>query len=131
MKANMQKLLNERKQLDDQIAALRIRLTCVETAIELLGGGDQLRESAANARRGEAKPVILNLLKGAGATGLSVSSVVELAAGKGIKLERKTAVSNLSRLKADNLVLYDGGKWRLSDCLPVNERALNVTCPRP
>ena len=117
MKAHMQKLLDERKRLADQINALHYEMRGIETAIALLGqADDQPSDSATDtSQRGQAKSVILDLLKEVSATGLNAASAVELAARRGIKLERATAASNLSRMKADNVVVYDGDKYRLTE----------------
>lgn len=115
MKAGMQKLIDERKRLIEQITALHHKLEGIERAITLLGevDGESLESATDTSKRGQAKTLILDLLREVGAAGLNAASAVDLAARRGIKLERATAASNLSRLKADNVVAYDNDRYRL------------------
>jgi cytochrome c556 len=115
VKESLQRLIAERNRLAAQITALQNKLEGLETAIQLIGGDSTQVPPASTdtSKRGQAKTLIVNLLEEVGTAGLNATSAVELAARRGIKLERGTAASTLSRMKGDG-VTYDGDKYRLS-----------------
>jgi len=115
MKANIKKLMDERDRLLDQMEALKHKISGMELAISLMDRDDNHQPAADTSKRGNAKSLLLDLLKEAGTTGLTSNSAVEIAARRGTKLERGTAASNLSRLKADGAVVYDGSVYRLPE----------------
>jgi hypothetical protein len=115
MKANVKKLADERDRLLDQIAALQNKIAGLELAMNVLTRDDAQQTGAGPGKRGKAKNVLLDLLREVRETGLNASLAVELADKRGIKLERGTAASNLSRMKADNVVTYDGERYRLPE----------------
>jgi hypothetical protein len=64
-------------------------------------------------QRGNAKTLLIDLLQEVKEGGLNASLAEQLAAQRGKVLKRGTAGSNLSRMKADGVVNYDGDKYRL------------------
>jgi hypothetical protein len=115
MKANVQKLIEERDRLLAQMNGLKHKIEGIELAIQVLGRDDVSAKAADTSKRGNAKALLLDLLREVGTTGLNATSAVEMGARRGVKLERGTAASNLSRMKADNVVTYDGDKYRLPE----------------
>jgi hypothetical protein len=115
MKANVQRLLDERDRLMDESDALQNRIAGLELAISLLAKDDGESPATATSGRGKAKELLLDLLKEVGTTGLNASSAVEIAARRGVTLARGTAASNLSRMKKDGVVTYDGERYRLPE----------------
>ena len=115
MKANIKMLVVERDRLLDQMEALKHKISGLELAISLIDRDDSQQPATDTSKRGNAKGLLLDLLKEAGTTGLTSSSAVEIAGRRGVKLERGTAASNLSRMKADNIVVYDGTTYRLAE----------------
>jgi hypothetical protein len=113
MKANVQRLLEERDRLLQQIEALKQTVGGLELAISLLEKEDNDQPHKGTSGRGKAKEVLLDLLKEVGTTGLNASSAVEIAARRGVKLARGTAASTLSRLKADGVVIHEHDRYRL------------------
>jgi hypothetical protein len=115
MKANVRMLVEERDRLLAQIEALKHKVSGLDLAISMLGQNDEAHQGPVQdtSKRGKAKAILLDLLKEVGTTGLNATSAVEMATRRGIKLERGTAASNLSRMKADKVVTYDGDKYRL------------------
>ena len=116
MKENIKKLMEERDRLFAEIEGLKNKIKGVELAISVLQG-DEAQHSIGGdtSKRGNAKAVLIDLLKEAGTTGLNASTAVQIAGLRGIKLARGTAASNLSRMKAEKTVTYDGDKYRLPE----------------
>lgn len=116
----MKALLEEKDRLEstmirlfEQSEAIRNKVEGIELAISIMEKGDQadhVQVSATNL-----KVLMLELAREAGATGLNSNSAVELASKRGIKLLRGSAASNLSRLKAENLLTHDGKVYRLPE----------------
>jgi hypothetical protein len=114
-KANVKTLIEERDKLLREMDALKNKIAGLELAITLIQrGGDQPSTGEAP-RRGGTKNTLLDLLREAGTTGLNATSAVELAARRNIKLERGTTASTLSRMKSEELVVYDGERYRLPE----------------
>jgi len=113
----MKKLIEQRDKLLKEMDAIRHRIEGIEIAINTLGGeqdaGSVLRSGGK--RRSNVKSFIISLLTEAGTTGLNAASAVEMAGRKGVPLERTSASSILSRLKADGAAAYDGDKYRLNE----------------
>jgi hypothetical protein len=127
MKANLKLLVEERDRLLAQIEAMKHKVSGLEFAISMLDHQEDGNQGTTldASKRGKAKAVLLDLLKEAGTTGLNAASAVEIAARRGIRLERGTAASNLSRMKADRVVTYDGDKYRLPQFTGVPRSAGN------
>jgi hypothetical protein len=115
MKANMQRLLDERDRLLGELEALRHKIGGLELAISLFEREDDDPPAKGTSGRGKAKELLLDLLREVGTTGLNASTAVEIASRRGVKLARGTAASTLSRLKADDVVTYEGDRYRLRD----------------
>jgi hypothetical protein len=114
MKVNLQLLVDQRTRLLADIEALKNKVAGLEMAITLLGkGADDLAVS--EAPKAYLKATILDLLKEAGGAGLNASTAVDYAARKGIKLNRGSVASNLSRMVKDKAIVYDGDKYRLPE----------------
>lgn len=65
------------------------------------------------AAKGSVKSTVLDLLERAGEGGLNAAIAVEMAKEDGIDLDRGSVSSLLSRLKTDNVVIYNGTVYRL------------------
>jgi hypothetical protein len=112
---DLQRLLDERNKLFEQMEALKNKISGLELAITLLEKHDDSdqREPRSTSGRGKGKDLIIGLLKEAGTTGLNAKSAVEFATTRNIELARGTAAATLSRLKAAGVVTYDGDRYRL------------------
>jgi hypothetical protein len=110
--ANMKRLLEERDRLAAEIEALKHRLAGLNHAIELLSGEPIPHASAGDRRRGNVKSTVLGLMQEFSTNGLSASETVEIAARRGIQLDRASVSSLLSRLKREGTLTYDGAKYR-------------------
>jgi hypothetical protein len=122
MKATLKPLLEERDRLIDQVSRLyeqaeaaRNRLDGLELAISLLekGQGEEPHPEAKPASN--IKVLLHELAREAKGDGLNANIAVQMAAKRGIVLKRGTAASNLSRLKTDGTLIYDGNRYRLPE----------------
>lgn len=111
-KADMQRLIAQRDQLLREVEALRNKVSGIEMAIALLESDTAATMSGKS--RQSVKAVILDLLGHVGTTGLSATSAVEMASRRGITLHGGSVSSTLSRFKKDNVVVYDGERYRLA-----------------
>jgi hypothetical protein len=64
-------------------------------------------------RRGNLKQTVIDLLTEVGDKGLNAESCVPLAKSKGVDLLQGSVSSLLSRLKNDDIVFFDGSRYRL------------------
>lgn len=108
-------LIQERDQLLKQREALNNQIIGLERAISLAGGEEPIAATKPSGRRVNNKGIVLKLLEEAGTTGLNAVSAVEMASRRGVSLDRNSVSSLLSRLKADNIVVYDGDRYRLAN----------------
>lgn len=107
------RLASESFRLFEQSEAIRQRMEGVELAISILKGEQQQPQNPAGITN--VKGVLLDFAREAAGTGLNAKSAVEIAKKKGIPLKRGTAASNLSRLKADGLLVHDGERYKLPE----------------
>lgn len=107
----MQRLIAQRDQMLREIDALKNKVAGLEMAIALL------ENEGANARtfrtKHSVKAVLLDLLREVGVTGLNAATAVEMANRKGITLHSGSVSSTLSRFKKDDVVEFDGERYRL------------------
>lgn len=125
MKADMQRLIDQRDQLLREIEALRNKVAGIEMAISLLDG--DAHPSGKSNR--SVKGVLLDLLQEVGTTGLSAASAVEMANRRGITLHAGSVGSTLSRLKGDGAVVLVGNKYVLTRFGPKESAPHNVIQP--
>lgn len=115
-KANLKLLYERRDQLRTEFRAITVRLDEVEQMIKALGGEVSPTPEptvAGRARRGDLKSLVLSLYEEAGEAGLSSHGCVAVAKEKGVDLQPASVSSLLSRLKSDNVLFYDGERYRL------------------
>jgi hypothetical protein len=108
----MKRLQEERERLLAQMEALRNQIVGIDRAIAVMEGtGYGTPEERHRDRNYNVKDTVLGLVSAAGAVGLSVNQVLDNAKGKGIKLDRGTVSSLLSRLKRENILDMKGGQY--------------------
>lgn len=114
-KANMQKLIEQRNQLLKEMEALKNKIAGLELAIQLLENepAASVPDPITRMRKSNVKGAILDLLKEVGTTGLNAQTAVEIAARRGVSLDRGSVSSLLSRLKRDGVIEHDGDRYRL------------------
>lgn len=115
-RAKMNKLKDQRDQLLKEIEALRNKVAGLEMAMSLLDSNeDGVSSKKGSRRRGNVKSTILELLSEVGTTGLNANTTVEMAKRRGVDLDRASVSSLLSRLKREEVLDYDGDKYRLKE----------------
>ena len=117
-KANMQKLIAQRDLLLREMEALRNKIAGLELGIALLDPAHSAN-SGGQRRNKSTKTIVLDMLLEVGTTGLNATTAVETASRRGVTLDRGSVASLLSRLKRDDVTLYDGHKYRLREFVPV------------
>jgi hypothetical protein len=116
MRAVVRKLLvSERDRLLTQSAAMTKKIERLDLAIELLKNDEAVTSRARFARRGNAKAILLGLLREVGANGLNAASAVDMAKRLGLKIEPGTAASYLSRMNTQGVVIRVGKNYRLPE----------------
>jgi hypothetical protein len=116
VKANVQRLLDERNRLLADLEALKHKLSGLDLAISLFERDNASDETAkGTSGRGKAKELLLDLLKEVGTTGLNATAAVQMADNRGVRLARGTAAATLSRMKADGIVSYEDNRYRLKE----------------
>jgi len=115
-----QRLLKERDLLLREKEAIENRILGLERAIALIGEDNGAEATTGRGRRTATKGVVLDLLKDVGTTGLNAATAVELANKRGTTLDKASISSLLSRLKKDDVITYDGDKYRLKEFTPTS-----------
>ncbi len=113
----MARMTNQMKMLEERLAQVRREIDKLKAQEALLL--DMMREASGEpkvkprAPRSNVKHSVLELLEEVGSDGLNAVRAVEMAAKRGLSLERGTVSSLLSRLKNEGVVNYDGTVYRL------------------
>lgn len=92
--------------IDGKIEGLR-------EAIRLQSGGTAHVSPSGRARRGALKDMVLLIADEVGKAGVSAEECVDLAKRKGVALKLGSVSSLLSRLKQDDVLFFDGDRYRL------------------
>lgn len=100
---------------------MRARLEGIRRDIEklraqealLLDMLDEKPQPTKRAPKGAVKTTVLDLLEKVGRSGLNAAKAVELVEAEGETIDRGSVSSLLSRLKNDEIVVYDGEMYRL------------------
>jgi hypothetical protein len=95
-----------------EIGALHEKIATLEMTVAMLKGHEE--EGADGTIRHNVKETLLELLREAGACGLSTSLALQKAARRGVKLDRGSVSSRLSKFKKEGIAIFDGERYRLS-----------------
>lgn len=104
-------MLAERK---TKLALIQAEIKTIEEILRRAKGEDktQAAENTSKGRRTNVKGIVLALLQERAGLGLTAGTAVELAEQRGIKLEKATVSSLLSRLKNDGIATYADSVYR-------------------
>lgn len=105
----LSEMIAEKRQ---ELEKVKVELATLET-LQRRANGEEVQQVRKRAPRSNVKNSLLTMLETAGAAGLNAAKAVEMATARGEHLERNTVSSLLSRLKADDVVSYDGNVYRL------------------
>jgi len=130
---HLQHLINQRDQLAMEMEALRNKIAGLEIAIKLISDGP---EQAASPIAGKVhvSETIVSLLRESGETGLKPKAAIELAAGRGISLNRGSVYSLLNRMERAGTVVHEDARYKLREFARHRERAaafLTAEQPHP
>lgn len=114
--SKLQELMAMRSQLQGEIEALQNKLAGLDMAIAYFDPGS-IEQEEDDAPKTSVKNTLIALLEEAGMKGLNSSLAIQKAARRGIKLERGSVSSMLSRFKRDGIACYDGERYRLKQYL--------------
>ncbi len=95
----------------EEIGALHDKVASLEMIIGALHGHEN--EGDDGAQRHSVKDTLLELLNEAGACGLSTSLALQKAARRGVRLDRGSVSSRLSKFKKEGVAIFDGERYRL------------------
>lgn len=109
------KLLRERRdKLRSDMQSLQARLDEVEVMLRALGDETASVDLDKRFKRGDLKDIVIALFEEAGESGLSTQACIRWAKDRrGVDLAPASVSSLLSRLKADNVLFFDGERYRL------------------
>jgi len=89
------------------------KLQAQESLLLDMMGEEPIKTATKRAPKGSVKVRVLELLESQGRSGLNAAKAVELSEANGDALDRGSVSSLLSRLKQDDVVVYDGSNYRL------------------
>ncbi|WP_224825543.1 hypothetical protein [Cognatishimia sp. MH4019] len=89
------------------------KLQAQEALVLDLLGEEPTKKTGRRAPKGSVKVRVLEMLEAQGRSGLNAAKAVELSEASGDPLDRGSVSSLLSRLKQDDVVVYDGSNYRL------------------
>ena len=92
--------------MDGKIEGLR-------EALRLQAGGAAHVTGSGRARRGALKDMVLQVAEEVGKVGMTAEECVDFGKRKGVTLKLGSVSSLLSRLKQDDVVFFDGDRYRL------------------
>jgi hypothetical protein len=115
----LRSLLERRAELVAEIEALQNKMLGLDMAIALFDGEDTLPVATGPgippARRQTAEHLLLELLREAGSAGLNAYIVADIAARRGVRVNRSSMSSMLSRMKRDGLLVYEDARYKLKE----------------
>lgn len=113
---NMKALVEQRAKLQSELEALKNKIAGLDMAISILQKtGNSKADLQPVTRRTGVKGFVLDLLKERGAEGLNAAIAVEIAARREVLMDRGSVSSLLSRLKADDVVVYENDVYKLKE----------------
>ncbi|SMO94690.1 hypothetical protein SAMN06265173_12813 [Thalassovita litoralis] len=89
------------------------KLQAQESLLLDMMGEEPTKTTPKRAPKGSVKVRVLEMLESEGRSGLNAAKAVELSGAEGDALDRGSVSSLLSRLKQDDVVVYDGSNYRL------------------
>jgi hypothetical protein len=119
-KMQTQRLIAQRDQLLAEMEALRNKIAGLELAISLLNS--DIVDGEMGSEKINVKTTILDLLREAGTTGLNAQTAVEVGSRRGVKLDRGSVSSLLSRLKREGTLVYEDDRYKLKEFVQRAER---------
>ena len=118
----LSRLIEQRDRFVNQMEALRNQVAGLELAIALLSEEEPTQrrpvEAASGGESDNVSDLLRVLLQDAGARGINARLAVELAARRGVDLNRSSVSSLLSRMKRDGKLSYQSKRYILKEFAP-------------
>ena len=130
---HLQHLIDERDHLVAEMEALGNKIAGLEIAIKVISNEPEHAPSPI-AGKGSVSETILSLLRESGETGLKPQAVIELAARRGIRLNRGSVYSLLNRMERAGTVVHEDARYKLREFARGDEGAapfLTAKQPHP
>jgi hypothetical protein len=113
--AHLRQLVSQRDQLVAEMEALRNKIAGLEMAIRLVSDGPEPGPVSPTTGKIRVSETLLSLLRESGETGLKPRAAIELAAGRGIDLNRGSVYSLLNRMERAGTVVHEDGRYKLRE----------------
>jgi hypothetical protein len=112
--SHLEKLVKQRDQLFLEMEALRNKIAGLELAIRLISGEPEGAIAPAGGKM-RVSETIVSLLREAGEAGLKPKGAIELAARRGISLNRGSVYSLLNRMQRGGIVVHEDTCYKLRE----------------
>jgi hypothetical protein len=110
----IQLLVQQRDKLLADIEALRNKIDGLDIAIKLVSAAGDSGE-ASRPTRVPVSQTMIELLRQSGEVGLKPRTVVELAADRGINLNRGSVYSLLNRMERSGILVHENAHYKLKE----------------
>src|SRR5262245_26309639 len=120
----LRRLMHQRDQLLKEAEAIKNKIAGLDMAIGLIGETQTGVEAPSAApRKIHVSETIVSLLREAGEIGLKAKATIELAADRGINLNRGSVYSLLNRMTRNGTVVHEDARYKLSEFARRRDRA--------
>jgi hypothetical protein len=112
---HLQQLTNQRDHLFAEMEALRNKIAGLEIAINLISGDGSEPGTSTIAGKVRVSDTIVSLLRESGEGGLKPKAAIELAAERGIGLNRGSVYTLLNRMERAGSVVHEDARYKLRE----------------
>jgi hypothetical protein len=114
-KTHLQQLIDERDRLVLETEAVRNKMAGLEIAIRLVSAEPEQTSSLGGYGKVHVSDTIVDLLRKSGKSGLKPTVLVELAAARGIRLNRGSVYTILNRMGHVGTVVHENHYYKLQE----------------
>jgi hypothetical protein len=114
-KTHLQQLIDERDRLVLETEAMRNKMAGLEIAIRLVSAEPEQTSSLEGYGKVHVSDTIVDLLRQSGKSGLKPTVLVELAAARGIRLNRGSVYTILNRMGHVGTVVHENRYYKLQE----------------
>lgn len=128
----LRRLMQQRDQLLKEAEALKNKIAGLDMAIGVIGDSPALHEGLTTIQpKVHVSETIVSLLREAGEAGLKAKATIELAADRGIPLNRGSVYSLLNRMTRNGTVVHEDSRYKLTEFARRRERTSMFITPEP
>jgi hypothetical protein len=128
---HLRRLMQQRDQLLKEAEALKNKIAGLDLAIGVIGNGVASQHMPTMQPRIHVSETIVDLLREAGETGLKAKAAIEIAADRGVSLNRGSVYSLLNRMTRNGSVVREDARYKLKEFSRRRERASIFTAEPP